>query len=319
MYNYVRDYIYGAQISGLYNRGRNLLGLQLSAINRITGFGFGAQLGIIYNWSSGSFDGTQIGVMVNETNNRLVGLQLAALNLAQLIEGKNSETGSKLTGFQIGLINYSGEMHGFQIGLVNIAGKMRGTQIGLVNIGSSRKTPVNIRGGTMVGLFNVGIFHSIGIRTNGLFRYNISMETGTHKNREMRGEGTNRYLTSRLEYSFSGLPGDEYKRQYGVSVHKYYFNRTTTPGMNERYFGNGSLGIRYLQLDGEKFDIDNIYGSAGIEGGVKPFKKIGVYIVAQVEINYAWNDLGTENLPNGVWQNESSTFWPGWSVGFQLH
>ncbi len=319
VYNYVRDYIHGAQISGLYNRGRNLFGLQVSAINRISGFGFGAQLGILYNWSAGSFDGAQLGILVNETNNRLVGLQLASLNLAKLIEGKNSDQGGKLTGFQIGLINYSGEMHGFQIGLINIAGKMRGTQFGLVNIGSARNTPVGIRGGTMIGLFNGGVFHSVGVRTSELFLYNISLETGTHKNAQMLGETTHRYLTSRIEYGFSPTLSDGYKRQFGVSIHKYYYNRTLTPGMNQRRFVNGSLGLRYLQLSGEKFDVDNVYGTVGIEGGYQPFKKIGVYVTAQIELNYAWNGLGTSNLPHSSFDAGSGIMWPGWRLGLQVH
>jgi len=319
IHNYVRNYTYGAQISAVYNNARNLLGFQLGMINRLRGFGIGAQAGLLYNWSYGSFDGVQAIALINETNNRLVGLQVGGVNIAGTIEGKNSDQGGKYTALQLGMVNKAATMHGFQVGLVNIAGKMRGTQIGLINIGNRRDTPAGVRDGTMIGLLNIGFFHSLKASVGELFLYNISLETGNLKNGNMRGQVWNKYITSEIEYGFSPIVNESYRRSYGVIVHKYYYNRTTTPGMNEKWFFEGSLGLRYLQTDEESFDPNNAYSSFGLGTGYRLFDKLSLYVVVQASLNYAWDDFSVSVPPTGASTIGDGLLWPGWRAGIQIH
>jgi hypothetical protein len=197
LYNYVKDYTYGFQ-GGLINETRNLLGVQIGGFNTIKGFGIGLQTAVIYNFSDGPFDGTQASGLTNFVSDRLVGLQLAPINYASLIEGKNSDFENLLSGIQIGLINFSKEMHGWQIGLINYAKEMRGNQIGIINISSPCKIPAHKRSGNTIGLLNIRHLESINVYINEIFYYNVSLSTGSFQNSAITNKKFNKYLTGTI-------------------------------------------------------------------------------------------------------------------------
>jgi hypothetical protein len=121
----------------LYGRIGQLDGVELGAVNTVSGTASGVQLGIVnvvgaefygvqasplYN-RSGPHEGLQLS-LVNHANGPASGAQAGAVNVA-------SGDGA---GAAVGLVNVGGDFDGAQIGLVNVAGRVRGTQIGLLNV-----------------------------------------------------------------------------------------------------------------------------------------------------------------------------------------
>jgi len=104
--NLVGGQVRAGQFSLIFNRGRNVQGVQVALLNR----------------SDEAMQGLRFGAL-NLTGSLSKGLQVSGLNVAGNFEG-----------LQVGLVNVSKHVRGMQIGLVNIADDVDGVPIGLVSV-----------------------------------------------------------------------------------------------------------------------------------------------------------------------------------------
>lgn len=107
--NLVGGEVRAGQISALYNRGRNVDGLQLALVNR----------------TDEAMQGLQLGAL-NMSSSLSQGAQVSAANIASNFEG-----------VQIGVINVGKRVRGMQLGLVNVADDVDGVPIGLISVTKS--------------------------------------------------------------------------------------------------------------------------------------------------------------------------------------
>jgi len=150
----------GLRLNILYGNNRNVYGLDVGVINRVTGNCAGIQIAGLVNMNDADMMGIQIAGLINTNAAGMIGIQIAGLvndsysargvqiqtgliggNRAQQVTGVqialaiSQNRASDMTGVQLApLFNKADHMKGLQIGLVNIAGKMSGVQIGLANI-----------------------------------------------------------------------------------------------------------------------------------------------------------------------------------------
>lgn len=318
LYNYVKDNVFGGQVS-FFNQSKNLIGAQIGGINSVNGYTIGFQMAGLYNWSGYSVDGFQLSGLLNETNGRLVGTQLAPINIVRTTEGQNSESMPKKAGLQIGLINYGRTMHGFQIGLINIAGEMRGTQIGLINISSSKKVPVNKKAGTTIGLLNIGLFEGLSFYTNELFYYNLELSTGTLKNSAILSNKTNKYFTGSVTYSWRGIKTDGVLTALTIGLNKFHYSKSTHFGQNERRFVKYGVYLSQIFVDNEIAKHDRIYG-ASLDYGYKIFKKLGAYFFLGITGNLMTGDhLVNRQETVGMDFLKTKNLWAGFHAGIKIH
>lgn len=318
LYNYVKDNVFGGQISS-FNQSKNLIGAQIGGINRVNGYTIGFQMAGLYNWSAYSMDGFQLSGFLNETNGRLVGTQLAPINIVKLTEGQNSEPTPKKGGLQIGIINYGRTMHGFQIGLINIAGDMRGTQVGLINISSTKKIPVNKRAGTTIGLLNIGLFEGLSFYTNALFYYNLELSTGTLKNSAILSDKKNKYFSGSLTYSWKGIKADGAITAWSIGLNKFHYKKSTLFGENERNFIKYGVYLTQILVDNKIAKHDRIYG-ANLDYGYKVFKKLGLYFFLGVTGNImTGNHLINQQEVVGMELLKTKNLWAGLHAGIKIH
>lgn len=319
LYNYVKDYTHGFQGS-LINETRNLLGVQIGGFNTIKSFGIGLQAGSVYNFSKGPFDGTQVSGLSNFVTSRFVGLQLAPLNYAALIEGKNSDVDDLLSGFQIGLFNFSKEMHGWQIGLINYAKEMRGKQLGIVNISAPGKIPAHKKSGNTIGFLNVRHFESINMYINEIFYYNVNFSTGSFQNSAIRNKKFNEYLSGTIGYSWNAFTTYTDIKAINLGLAKTYYNYSITPGQNEKNYFRFNVGYSRIFYKDENEKQNNLFKS-GVEYGIKPFAKLSTYLFAGLNYNYSLEQnpviLSDENFFSSIFP--SSRSWAGVSFGVKLH
>jgi len=190
--NYVRDNSHTIQATaGLNVVGLNFRGFQLAGIgNSAGGYVGGAQVAGIYNIAHESMAGFQVSTSFNYTSGQLSGLQLALVNKAVKIDGRNSSPRTSARGMQLGIVNLSREMNGRQVGLINFGGAMRGNQIGLINFFKKVPTKENLRLGTPIGLLNFGSVGSVKrLYMNDLFLANFEYTTGNCLNCSVGGMG----------------------------------------------------------------------------------------------------------------------------------
>ena len=124
--NVSADKLNGAQVSTLLNiNGGEAKGAQISGIGNVGVDVKGMQFSVIGNIAAGEIRGLQLCGAVNIADTTKNALQLSGLtNVCK----------SKLSGVQLALGNYAGEVSGAQIGLLNLCGgKVKGIQIGIIN------------------------------------------------------------------------------------------------------------------------------------------------------------------------------------------
>ena len=156
--NMVRGESNGIQITaGMNAVYRNSSGFHLAGLGNYSGGNMlGVQLGGLYNVAGRLVIGSQIGAL-NGAGSRLSGFQLGVVNHAKYVEGKADNSSVKSFGLQIGIINHAKTNNGIQIGIVNRALRMRGVQIGLLNLFSpSPYDGANRYNGVPIGLLNFG-------------------------------------------------------------------------------------------------------------------------------------------------------------------
>jgi hypothetical protein len=147
----------GARVGGLGNatmgkqEGPSVAGL----FNFSTHDASTTQVAGLLNFTTGSMNnGAQVGGLVNFAAHDVQGAQVSGLlNLA----------GGKVTGTQVGVVNYATKVNGLQLGFLNISDSIKGVPIGFLTFAS--------RGG----------YHKIEISADEIFYTNVAFRTGVRK------------------------------------------------------------------------------------------------------------------------------------------
>jgi hypothetical protein len=178
-------------------------------------------------------------------------MQLSLFNKAGFAEGINSfPNNHDPTGVQLGLVNMANKMNGFQLGIINYAGRMQGTQVGLINIFGNGKD-AQTRDGTAIGLLNIGSSVYLSGYASDLFLSNIEIGTGTVKNGRIASDRTEKQVQNALIYSNNpGFLSQRERWAVGYGIKKFYFNRSTAPGMNRLRFI--SFGVDLMHINHER-------------------------------------------------------------------
>lgn len=335
--NYVRNNAKGIQLSGGFNIvGFDFTGLQIAGIGNSSGnYVAGFQIAGLYNLAEEGMGGPQISTLFNYTNGQLAGIQLAAVNKAKRIKGKNSAPRDGTTGLQIGLVNFSKEMDGFQIGLINFGRKMHGYQIGLINIFSKAPPKENVNNGTPIGLINIGEVGAVRISYNELFPINMDITTGNCANcSSVMGSNmpfNDDWKKLNQNALIAGINKAEKTWGFGYGFQRVLFNKfVMTPGseyeakMNESKMI--SFGMKFIHLNRElNFDKTfNMVSRAVLEYGVR-FK--WSYLFGGIALNYFLHDSEIESneynvqtfrIDGGKLLGLASMWWPGYTVGLHF-
>ncbi|MDV3310049.1 MAG: hypothetical protein LOY03_14660 [Cyclobacteriaceae bacterium] len=325
--NVVLNNVFGGQVAGAVNLSKGALqGVQVGGLgNLVYKYTFGVQLASLWNMSYQSMDGIQISSAMNYTKGSLIGTQVSIYNRAGSIEGKNSYENDDPTGLQIGLVNWSGRMNGFQVGLINFSSSMQGTQIGLVNI-YRRGTQQETRDGTAIGLLNFGESGYASVYANEMFYLNIELATGNSKNLRIKAERKNIYIQNALIYAVDP-PFVDGKRKWavGYGLKKFYFNRSTMPGMNNfRYYAFG-VDALHINHEPKKFtDELSLLARLNATAGTRIHVKLPyVYVFAGLTYNFYLSDRDADVSPEFLESNafvgeRFLTMWPGFLAGIQI-
>jgi hypothetical protein len=145
----------GISTSFGWTKAGDLSGAQLSMLANVATEGSGVQSTVGANVVTRGFDGVQLAVGVNVAGHGTRGAQLAAgANLApgglrglQLSSGFNG-AGDRVVGTQIAPVNIAADVGGVQLGVVNGARDVQGTQLAVINAARDVK-------GVQLGVINV--------------------------------------------------------------------------------------------------------------------------------------------------------------------
>lgn len=325
--NVVLNNVFGGQVTGGVNLGKGALqGLQIAGLgNMVHKYTFGVQIASLWNMSYQSMDGLQLSSLMNYTRGSLFGTQVGIYNRAGSIEGKNSYENDDPTGLQVGLVNGSGRMNGFQIGLLNFSNSMQGTQIGLVNIYRAGKQQ-ETRDGTAIGLLNFGESGYVAVYANELFYVNVELATGNSKNLRIKSERKNVYIQNALIYAVDPpFVDNDRKWAVGYGLRKFYFNRSTLPGLNNfRYYAFGA-DVLHVNHEPKKFTEElSLLTRLNARAGTRLHAKLQyVYVFAGLTYNFYLSDTESDVSPEFL---ESAspvgerflTMWPGFFAGVQI-
>lgn len=331
--NYVRDNAKGAQVSaGLNVVGRSMEGVQVALLGNAAGDRMdGLQLSGLFNLAHESAAGFQFSSLFNYTDGQLTGVQLALVNKAGTIRGKNSTPPTPARGGQIGLVNFSRAMHGTQFGLVNFGGRLRGRQIGLINFFNKYPSKEYTRNGTPIGLLNFG---SKGgyyrVYTSEIFPLNLERSTGnclncTATQSEMPYEDANKiYNQNALIFGVDPLRNTW---GFGYGFTKVLYNKASmlpiNPFNEKRMI---SYGIKFMHLNRDRsFDPSfNVLSRLNLDYGTRKFSG---YLFVSVSLNYFLQSLESVeadyavrsvvySFPQG--SDLRGSIWPGYSIGYQF-
>jgi hypothetical protein len=339
--NYVLDHASGSQISGGLNHvGGDFKGFQLAGFGNSTGGNsIGVHVAGFYNLAKESVGGVQVSALFNYTDEYLSGVQVALFNKARRMLGKNSSPRTNAKSLQIGLFNFSAEMHGTQIGLINFGRDMRGKQIALINFFNKRKSKEFADAGTPIGILNFGTTGSVSrVSANEIFLTNIEYVTGNCQNCTWTVAGP------------VGPPYDEENKKlnqnaltigfdpiiktwgFGWGFQKVLLNKySTRPNHPLNEVRQMSYGIRFLHVNREWMKVDrrmNLVTRVHFEWGRKGRKILrSVYRFGGLALNYHLADRPQDGSPFVVRSIQAptgrvgkfySTVWPGYSVGVML-
>jgi len=319
---------------GLNHTGNDFKGFQLAGIgNSIGGFSSGVHIAGVYNLVNESVAGIQISTFFNFADGQLSGSQIALINKAKWMKGKNSTPFTKARSLQIGLINFSKEMHGTQIGLINFGGEMRGKQIGLLNFFKRLKSKENANAGTPLGLVNLGSFGSVmRLSANEIFITNFEYTTGNCLNCTWTPAGPvgMPYVgNNKIQNQNALIVGFDLVQNtwgFGYGFMKILTNKVTSAPSHRNEKRLMSFGVKMLHMNRDKkFDNDfNLVTRFHFDFG-KRYRS--TYVFAGVALNYFVYDPDAEKstyavrsmkIDTGRLFNLESQVWPGYSVGVQL-
>ena len=333
--NYVLNHSKGIQVSGGFNHvGDDYSGVQIAGIgNSVGGFSQGVHIAGFYNLAKEAVAGLQVTTLFNYTDGQLSGTQLALINKARWMKGRNSTPATSARSLQIGLINFSKEMHGTQIGLINFGGEARGKQLGLINFYRRQKSKENADAGTPVGFLNFGSTGSVfRFHFNEIFPFNLEYTTGNCQNCTWTPAGPigMPYLEQNKKMNQNALivSVDPFRDTwgYGWGFQKILYNKRSIRPFDQRNEKRMiTYGIRFLQLN-RSMTIDrdlNLVTRVNFDWGRK--KKF-FYWYLGVAVNYMVSEETEESdfliqsfeirMPR-LWGKEGR-IWPGYTFGIQI-
>lgn len=235
----------GLEIGGLANfSSGGINGLQLGGLLNYSSFGDmnGVQVGGLVNFNMDHVDGVQIAGLVNTTLGTVRGLQVAGLVNApakdvdgiQIAGIANTALGN-VNGLQLGLVNVARKrITGSQVGLVNYTGNLNGFQLGLINIADS----VGMGGGLgLINYYKDG-YHKLEIETNETFYANLTFKSGVDKF----------YLLYRLSFKTEGnksywAPGVGFGSYFRLSDRLGFNTDLFTSQVNEDVWWTNKLNL----------------------------------------------------------------------------
>ena len=336
MVNYVLNHASGIQFAGGFNHvGNDFTGVQLAGMGNSTGgFSVGFHLAGFYNLAGESVAGVQVSTLLNYTDGELSGTQIALINKARWMKGKNSTPITRARSLQIGLFNFSKEMHGTQIGLINFGGEARGKQFGLINFYHKLKSKENANAGTPIGLLNLGSTGSVlRLQFNELFPTTIEYTTGNCQNCTWTVAGPigMPYTENNKKLNQNALiVGFDPMRDtwgFGWGFQKILYNKVSIrpfdPRNEQRMI---SYGVRFIHLNRE-LQLDktfNVVTRFHIEWG-RRYRFL--YWYGGVSANYFLQDskedkalykINSTKIAAGKVGEWGSFVWPGYTIGIQL-
>lgn len=301
--NLLTGKLHGLQATGGINTAReDAIGFQAAGVaNVVHESMMGMQIAGFQNTSYKALDGGQIAGIYNYTSGAMQGFQISAFNQAKSINGKRSTSPSRATGLQLGLINMVRKsMAGYQIGLVNFGGDMNGTQLGLVNINKSTD-------GTPVGLFTVDSEAFIRILASDLFITNFEIATGTKK----------MYNTISVSYNLGDyLNKPAPKWALGYSLGKIWYS--------QNFFLGTDLQVQHINLTSSFTKSLSLSGKGRVSVGLPlnlGFTRL-YFLSGLTFSSYAANssnDVAPDFMSfqkNTAWAKQID-FWPGFMIGIQ--
>jgi hypothetical protein len=330
--NYVLNNSSGIQASGVLNVvGDNFKGIQIAGVgNSAGGTMAGFQLAGLYNVTEESVGGFQVSGLFNYTNEQLSGVQISLINKARTIKGGKSSPPTRARGLQIGLINFSKAMDGIQIGLINFGGDARGKQIGLLNF--FHKYPLKEYGkmGTPVGFLNYGSKGStFRFSYNEVFSSNLEYTTGNCLNCSQVLQSEMPFYDNYQKFNQNalivGFDPIQHTWGFGYGFQKMLYSKFSikpSPFNAMRVF---NYGVKFMHLNRAlSYDRSfNLLSRLNVDYGKRkgPF-----YIFLGVSLNYFVHHKEDEQIykinsitvASGTVAGQSSTFWPGYTVGVQF-
>jgi hypothetical protein len=333
--NYTLNHMRGIQLTAGFNHaGNDFSGFQIAGIgNSAGGFSTGVHIAGFYNLVHESAGGIQISSIFNFADGQLSGSQIALINKARWMKGKNSTPVTRARALQIGLINFSKEMHGTQIGLINFGGEMRGKQIGLINFFQRYKSKELSDAGTPIGLLNLGSFGSaLRISANEIFLTNIEYTTGNCQNCTWTPTGpvglpyTEHYKKKNQNALTLGYDPLHRSWGFGYGFMKLLTNKETSMPSLRNETHQLSYGVRFLHLNKTgSIDKDfNLVTRLLFDYGKRRGSK---YVFAGVAINYFLQEVNVDGnvyviqslqIDTGKLFGFASQVWPGYTVGAQF-
>ena len=335
--NLVRNNMSGIQLTGGINFVHDdTKSFQLAGISNMVGRNFqGIQVAGLYNVALESSSGIQLALLSNLSNGTMQGVQISALNKAWRINGHHSDPPSKLTGWQIGLVNLASRMDGLQIGLINRARKMRGTQIGLINFFSTAPNKTHGKNGIPIGLLNFGSYggHQRTYLTE-TFTYNFEVSTGNCYNCTYTESGmpltekTKKLNQNNLIFSYNNNPGDGKPLwSLGYGFERLHYRKNSMSGndpKNEKSFISYGIKLQHLNFE-EKIRSDlSLLSKVDLTyGRVFSNAIFRCYLFGSLTGNayFSNNDEDQLTLENKLISHSTNnqSYWPGYEIGIQIY
>lgn len=332
MLNFVRDHATGIQTSGLLNVvGWDFHGVQVSGVgNSAGGHTGGLQLAGFYNIGNRSMTGFQVSSVFNYTRGQLTGGQVGLINKSGNVKGRKSAPPTADRGFQLGLLNFSKEMHGLQVGLLNFGGEMRGVQLGLINFFDSSPPKRYTKMGIPIALLNFGSKGSVArVSTNELFAVNVEVTTGNCHNcssvfiTEMPFyEDWKKYNQNALVWGWD--PRTE-QWGFGWGFERLMYNKFSMKAHRNNERKMISYGARMLHLNRERklqrsFNMVNRFHVEYGKKRARIFWFAGLALNYFMDSRYDETDYSIYSLPISLGQIKklNTSIWPGYNVGVQF-
>jgi hypothetical protein len=333
--NYTLNHMKGIQFTGGFNHaGNDFRGVQIAGIgNSAGGYSSGIHIAGLYNLVQESVGGMQISTAFNFADGQLSGTQIALVNKARWMKGGNSTPVTKARSLQIGLINFSREMHGTQIGLINFGGEMRGKQIGLINFFQRFKSKELSNAGTPIGLLNLGSFGSVfHVSVNEMFIANIEYTTGNCRNCTWTPAGpvgmpyTEHFKKKNQNALILGFDPIYDTWAFGYGFMKLLTNKETSAPSSRNETYQLSYGVKFLHLNEVKsIDKDvNLVTRLSFDYGKRRGSK---YFFVGVALNYFLQektedtreyDIRSFKIDTGELFGLRAQAWPGYTAGIQF-
>ena len=326
--NMVRGASSGIQLTGGMNAVyRSSSGFHLAGLGNYAGDNmFGVQLASLYNVAGKLVMGTQMGAF-NKAGDRLSGLQLGVINYTKHLMGKADNSVVKSVGFQIGIFNKSRTNNGVQIGLINRASRMRGVQFGLINIFTPGPYDgSNQYNGVPIGLLNLGSSDSkLRFSRSDVIAVMLEYTTGNCDNCTFTPSkmpiGQLFYKTNQnvLIAGYGYSEDDAVKWAFGYGFQRvYYFKNSMNPydPLNKKYFFSPSLRFIHLNRQ-EKFDPTlSLLTQLQFEVGYR-FSWFAVFVGANMN-SYFYKHGEPLDLNYEFASSNQHQVWPGYVFGIQF-